>query len=125
MHYVPALVQGEHLTGEEYQALMADATVLLMDEPSLGLAPKVISEVFAALRVLKDQGHALLLVEQRVDAALAISDRRYVMQRGAIVLDGPSGDLAKSRQLIAAYLGEESRMDNAEAERSGPETDFV
>jgi branched-chain amino acid transport system ATP-binding protein len=104
--------RSDELSGGEQQmvaigrAMMSDPRVLMLDEPSLGLAPLVIEMVFAALRRLKDSGRAVLLVEQRVEEALQLSDRAYVLERGKVILAGRSQELLDSPHLVNAYLGE-------------------
>jgi branched-chain amino acid transport system ATP-binding protein len=99
------------LSGGEQQmlaisrALMARPRLLLLDEPSLGLAPRLVREVFEALAALREEGLTLLIVEQLAEAALAIADRAYVLAQGRIVLDGPAGDLLRNEDLARAYLG--------------------
>jgi branched-chain amino acid transport system ATP-binding protein len=87
------------------RALMSAPRLLLLDEPSLGLAPQIVGQVYAALTELKRSGQAILLVEQIVGKALALSDRAYVLERGKIVLDGPSTKIASQPLLRNAYLG--------------------
>lgn len=101
------------LSGGEQQmlaigrALMAGPRVLLLDEPSMGLAPLVVSEIFALLSNLNRQGIAVLLVEQNARKALALASRGYVLEGGRIVLEGRAADLAASPAVVAAYLGAE------------------
>jgi branched-chain amino acid transport system ATP-binding protein len=100
------------LSGGEQQmlaiarGLMARPRILLLDEASLGLAPKVIAELFAALDVLRREGMTLLLVDQMAGLALAIADRAYVIEDGRIVAQGAAADIAASDALAEAYLGE-------------------
>ncbi|MFI5368996.1 MAG: ABC transporter ATP-binding protein [Spirochaetia bacterium] len=99
------------LSGGEQQmlaigrALMTDPKVILMDEPSMGLAPVIIEEVFETIQRLKKTGVPLLLVEQMAGKALEVADHVYVMERGRIVLDGPPSEIRKDERVIAAYLG--------------------
>jgi len=101
----------ETLSGGEQQmlavgrALMSGPRLLLLDEPSLGLAPKVIAEIFSALDALKRSGVTILLVEQDARAALKHSDRGYVMRTGRIVLEGTASDLLADEQVRTIYLG--------------------
>lgn len=88
------------------RALMSRPRVLLLDEPSLGLAPKVIAELFAALDRLRREGMTLLLVDQMAGLALALADRAYVMEGGRIVAQGTATEIAADGALAAAYLGE-------------------
>jgi len=87
------------------RALMAKPRLLLLDEPSMGLAPRLVAEIFAQIAALKAQGTTILLVDQNARAALAIADRGYVMETGRIVLDGRAGDLLRDPQVQQAYLG--------------------
>jgi len=87
------------------RALMARPRLLLLDEPSLGLAPLVIGEVFRIVRELKRTGVAILLVEQNARAALEVADFGYVLELGEVTLSGPSGALAADPRIIEAYLG--------------------
>jgi branched-chain amino acid transport system ATP-binding protein len=87
------------------RALMGKPRVLLLDEPSLGLAPLVVREVFRIIADLRRSGVAILLVEQNARAALQVSDHGYVLETGTIVLDGPSAALAEDPRVAATYLG--------------------
>jgi branched-chain amino acid transport system ATP-binding protein len=99
------------LSGGEQQmlaigrALMANPKVMLLDEPSMGLAPVIVQEVFNTLRRLKLAGITLLLVEQFAKSALEVADYVYVMDRGRIAAEGSPADLRKDERVIAAYLG--------------------
>ena len=87
------------------RALMSSPRLLLLDEPSLGLAPQIVGQVYAVLGQLKTAGQAILLVEQAVGKALALSDRAYVLERGRIVLSGLSEQVRNDKLLRDAYLG--------------------
>ncbi len=87
------------------RALMAKPKVLLLDEPSLGLAPLIVREIFRIIADLKRSGVAILLVEQNARAALQISDYGYVLETGKVVLEGPSAELASDQRLTETYLG--------------------
>jgi benzaldehyde dehydrogenase (NAD) len=87
------------------RALMGSPKLLMLDEPSLGLAPKMVDELLAIVRRIKEDGVTILLVEQNVAKALAIAEGAYVIERGAVVMRGPAGKLLKSERLRAAYLG--------------------
>ena len=87
------------------RALMGRPDVLLLDEPSMGLAPLLIAEIFRIVQSLRDQGITILLVEQNAHAALAIADIGYVMETGAILLSGPGPELLNNEQVQSAYLG--------------------
>jgi len=100
------------LSGGEQQmlaiarSLMARPRLLLLDEPSLGLAPRLVAEVFATLARLREEGLTLLVVEQMAEAALEIADRGYVLERGRIVLSGRAHDLLTDARVARAYLGQ-------------------
>ncbi len=100
-----------NLSGGELQmlalvrGLMARPRLLLLDEPSLGLAPKVVKEVFRLIRTLKGRGMTILLVEQNVRQALTISDRGYVLESGRVILSGAADDLLGDDQVAQSYLG--------------------
>jgi branched-chain amino acid transport system ATP-binding protein len=102
---------GGTLSGGEQQmlafgrALVAEPRVLLLDEPSLGLAPIVVSEVISLVRELKSTGMAILLVEQNAHIALELAERGYVMETGEIVMAESSAFLASNQQVMASYLG--------------------
>lgn len=99
------------LSGGEQQMLavargiMAEPKILMIDELSLGLAPVLVLQLFETLNQLKELGITLLLVEQNVQMALAVSDYGYVLSQGKVDLEGPSRDLAKNEHVRAAYLG--------------------
>lgn len=99
------------LSGGEQQmlaigrALLARPTVLMLDEPSLGLSPLLVGQLFDLIRELNDTGMAILLVEQNIHKALQIADRSYVLELGSVVLSGTSAELAASGKLEEAYLG--------------------
>ena len=87
------------------RGLMARPKLLILDEPSLGLAPIAALDVFALIPRLRDAGVTILLVEQNVRQALAIADRGYVLESGRIILDGKAAELAEHELLVSAYLG--------------------
>ena len=99
------------LSGGEQQmlamgrALMARPKILLLDEPSMGLAPILVQEIFRIIREINEQGTTILLVEQNARMALSIADRAYVMETGNIVLSGTGEELAQSPDIQKAYLG--------------------
>ncbi|MCE1243090.1 MAG: ABC transporter ATP-binding protein [Oryzomicrobium sp.] len=87
------------------RALMARPKLLLLDEPSMGLAPLLVEEVFNVVKTLKSQGMTIFLVEQNAFAALAIADRAYVLETGNTTLSGSGQELLNNEQVRAAYLG--------------------
>jgi branched-chain amino acid transport system ATP-binding protein len=99
------------LSGGEQQmlaisrALMSKPRMLLLDEPSLGLAPLVIRDIFDAIRSLREEGLTILLVEQMAKQALGVADRAYVLEVGNITLEGTGRDLLNDPKVKAAYLG--------------------
>jgi branched-chain amino acid transport system ATP-binding protein len=101
------------LSGGEQQmlamgrALMARPQLVMMDEPSTGLAPLIVKEIFQIIVRLRDEGNTVLLVEQNARAALAIADRGYVLETGKVILQGPAADLLTNQDVQRAYLGRE------------------
>jgi branched-chain amino acid transport system ATP-binding protein len=99
------------LSGGEQQmlaigrALMSQPKLLLLDEPSLGLAPKAVSAIFGAIPEFRSQGLTVLLVEQNARAALQIADRAYVLETGRVVMEGSAQELVNQREVQRAYLG--------------------
>jgi branched-chain amino acid transport system ATP-binding protein len=89
------------------RALMSAPKLLLLDEPSSGLAPMAVAEVFRKIERLRERGTTILLVEQNVSAALQIADRGYVLEVGQVVLEGTSGELLANRDVRRAYLGKD------------------
>jgi len=87
------------------RALMGRPSLLLLDEPSLGLAPKIVADIFKVIRRLRDRGIAILLVEQNARAALQMADYGYVLEMGRVVLEGPCATLAQDARVIETYLG--------------------
>ena len=87
------------------RALMAQPRLLLLDEPSMGLAPRLVAEIFAHIAALKSRGTTVLLVGQNARAALAVADRGYVMEAGRIVLEGAAAELTRNPQVQQAYMG--------------------
>ena len=105
--------RGQLLSGGEQQmlaiarGLMARPTLLLLDEPSLGLAPIVVSEMFRAIERIRNEGMTLMIVEQNVQQTLQVADRAYVLENGSIALEGRGADLLDDPHMKAAYLGAE------------------
>ncbi|MBU0665089.1 MAG: ABC transporter ATP-binding protein [Proteobacteria bacterium] len=101
------------LSGGEQQmlamgrALMSRPKLVMMDEPSTGLAPLIVKEIFHIIVRLRDEGKTVLLVEQNARAALAIADRGYVLETGKVILQGPADDLLNNQDVQRAYLGRE------------------
>ena len=99
------------LSGGEQQmlstgrALMTDPKIVLMDEPSMGLSPLLVKEIFSIIQELHKSGITILLVEQNAKMALAVSDRAYVLETGTISMEGPSAELAADDRVRKAYLG--------------------
>jgi branched-chain amino acid transport system ATP-binding protein len=99
------------LSGGEQQmlamgrALMGAPKLLMLDEPSLGLAPIIVADIFRTVTELKAAGVSVLLVEQNAQAALKIADRAYVMELGEFILDGKASDIASNDRVVASYLG--------------------
>jgi branched-chain amino acid transport system ATP-binding protein len=87
------------------RALMAKPKLLMLDEPSLGLAPLIVREVLQVVATLRARGVSILLVEQNARAALAVADRAYVLEMGSVALSGESSDLASDPRIIETYLG--------------------
>lgn len=99
------------LSGGEQQmlaigrAMMSRPRLMLLDEPSMGLAPLLVKEIFSIIREINNSGTTILLVEQNAHMALSIADYAYVLETGKIVLEGPAQELAESEQVKKAYLG--------------------
>jgi branched-chain amino acid transport system ATP-binding protein len=99
------------LSGGEQQmlamgrALMGAPKLLMLDEPSLGLAPIIVADIFSTIGELRSAGVSVLLVEQNAQAALKIADRAYVMELGEFILEGKAGDIAANERVAASYLG--------------------
>ncbi len=103
--------RAETLSGGEQQmlaigrALMTQPRLLMLDEPSQGIAPKLVDDIFAAIVRIRDLGTTILLVEQRLAETLELASRAYVLQTGRIVMEGPAGDIAADAGVRKAYLG--------------------
>ena len=87
------------------RALMAKPKLLLLDEPSMGLAPVLVDVIFATIRKIREQGMTVLLVEQNARAALAVADRAYVLESGSIKIEGNAAELRRNPEIEKAYLG--------------------
>ena len=87
------------------RGIMSEPQLLLVDEPSLGLAPRLVEDVFVALQELQKQKVTILLVEQNVNETLEITDRAYVLEQGRIVMQGKSSELRVDQHVKSAYLG--------------------
>jgi branched-chain amino acid transport system ATP-binding protein len=102
---------GGTLSGGEQQmlamgrGLMAQPKLLLLDEPSMGLAPILVEEIFDIITEIHEQGVSILLVEQNAAMALSVADRAYVLETGRIVLEGPAQEVLQNPEVQAAYLG--------------------
>lgn len=102
---------GGTLSGGEQQmlaiarGLMMDPDIIMLDEPSLGLAPIIVEEIFELIQKIRDNGKTILLIEQNASMALSIADRGYVMENGRIILTGKGKDLLVNEEVQAAYLG--------------------
>ena len=96
---------GEQLMLATGRALMTDPKIVLMDEPSMGLSPILVKEIFAIIQELHESGITILLVEQNAKMALAVSDRAYVLETGTISMEGSAADLAADDRVRKAYLG--------------------
>ncbi len=112
--------RAHNLSGGELQmlallrGLMARPRLLLLDEPSLGLAPLVVKDLFGLIRTLRDRGVTILLVEQNVRQALTVADRGYVMEGGRLILSGKAQDLLADDQVAHAYLGVKRQSKHSE-----------
>jgi branched-chain amino acid transport system ATP-binding protein len=104
-HKGAALSGGERQMLAVGRALLAGPRVLMLDEPSAGLAPRLISDLLSRIRLLVDRGLPVLLVEQNVKAALKVVDHLYLLERGRIVGEGPADVMAADHRIVEAYLG--------------------
>ncbi|WP_063587967.1 ABC transporter ATP-binding protein [Achromobacter ruhlandii] len=87
------------------RALLAKPRLLMLDEPSLGLAPRIVREVFRIVEQLRGMGVSILLIEQNARAALQVADYAYVLETGAVTLEGPAAQVAEDRRVVEVYLG--------------------
>ena len=106
------------------RAMMSAPRLLMLDEPSLGLAPKMVDELFAIVRRIADAGVTVLMVEQNVKKALAVADRGYVLERGRLVASGPASLLSRSRVVREAYLGVKRKDDIASSKENPTMSDL-
>lgn len=104
-NYAQTMSGGEQQMLALGRALMANPAVLMLDEPSLGIAPIIVEEIFEIIKELNKTGLSILLVEQNVPLSLEIADRGYVMERGKIVLEDTSANLLSNKEIEKAYLG--------------------
>jgi branched-chain amino acid transport system ATP-binding protein len=109
VQYAGTLSGGEQQMLAIAMALMCKPRLLLLDEPSMGLAPIIIREIFNTILKLKEAGVTVLLVEQNAKAALKIADRGYVMETGKIILEEKASELLKNREVQRAYLGRDKQ----------------
>ena len=100
------------------RALMSRPKLLLLDEPSLGLAPRIVREIFEIIAALKAAGVSILLVEQNARAALSVADYGYVLETGDLVLEGPATEIAGNPRIQETYLGR-SHGERGQIEREG------
>ena len=105
--YAGTLSGGEQQMLAMARALMSRPSLIMMDEPSTGLAPLIVQEIFRVIVRLREEGKTVLLVEQNAKAALAIADRGYVLETGKVILQGSAQDLLANRDVQRAYLGRE------------------
>jgi branched-chain amino acid transport system ATP-binding protein len=102
------------------RALMTRPKLLMLDEPSLGLMPTKVQEIFRLIQEIHSSGTTILLVEQNARKALAIANKAYVLETGVVVLEGPADELQKSDQVRKSYLGESSTPKGLKAEKEVP-----
>ena len=105
--YAGTLSGGEQQMLAMGRALMSKPSLIMMDEPSTGLAPLIVQAIFEVIVKMREEGRTVLLVEQNAKAALSIADRGYVLETGKIILQGPASDLLANRDVQRAYLGRE------------------
>jgi branched-chain amino acid transport system ATP-binding protein len=105
--YAGTLSGGERQMLAMGRALMSAPSLIMMDEPSTGLAPLIVQNIFKVIVRMREEGRTVLLVEQNAKAALGIADRGYVLETGKVILQGPAADLLTNRDVQRAYLGRE------------------
>jgi branched-chain amino acid transport system ATP-binding protein len=136
LHQFPILRERQHLpagglSGGEQQmlaisrGLMASPRLLLLDEPSLGLAPLLVRQIFDLIQVLRREGKTILLVEQMANLALRTADRSYVLEQGRIVLEGTSKELLAHPDVARGYLGRRARKGQPSSERPNPRNEAI
>lgn len=99
------------------RAMMSGPKLLMLDEPSLGLAPRLVEEVMQAVEMFREAGITVLLVEQNANLALRIADRGYVMETGAIVMEGTGAELLADEYVRASYLGAQRHKEGSSAQK--------
>lgn len=87
------------------RSLMSNPKLLVLDEPSLGIAPKMVSQIFKSIAMLRESGLAILLIEQNAKRSLSVAQRGYVLELGKVIISGPSSDLVANDAVKSAYLG--------------------
>jgi len=107
--YAGTLSGGEQQMLAMGRALMSKPSLIMMDEPSIGLAPLIVKAILKVIVKMRDEGRTILLVEQNAKAAFGIADRGYVLETGRVILQGPASDLLANRDVQRAYLGREKR----------------
>jgi branched-chain amino acid transport system ATP-binding protein len=115
-----ALSGGEQQMLAISRGLMAGPRLLLLDEPSLGLAPLLVREIFGIIEALRREGRTILLVEQMANLALRIADRAYVLEHGRITLTGPAREVATHPAVVRAYLGSRAAATRAREQEGSP-----
>jgi branched-chain amino acid transport system ATP-binding protein len=107
LQFAGTLSGGEQQMLAMGRALMSQPSLVMMDEPSTGLAPLIVRDIFRIIVRLREEGNTVLLVEQNAKAALAIADRGYVLETGKVIVQGPAEDLLANKDVQRAYLGRE------------------
>ena len=105
--YAGTLSGGEQQMLAMGRALMSQPSLIMMDEPSTGLAPLIVKDIFKVIVQMREEGKTVLLVEQNANAALQVADRGYVLETGKVVLQGKSHDLLEDADVKRAYLGKD------------------
>ena len=103
--YAGTMSGGEQQMCAIGRALMSDPKILLMDEPSAGLAPVIVQQVFELIKKIKNEGLTVLIVEQNVKQVLKVVDRAYIIEAGSLKMEGTSAELLNSKEVQKAYLG--------------------